>query len=155
MHHLRTSPSPPATPTSSRLPTRTSPIEFIKKELVTAYSKAKSPGVLAASSSAIALSIGFSCCVPSDAGSSEPGSSEESGWRTAYGAARMAVEIAEVSSANMFLPLAAVVGALTVLVRNYDVSRMSRANQLLMVFTAIHCQCRTDQRNRGKDTVAF
>lgn len=51
----------------------------------------------------------------------EPGSPKESNWKTAYGAARMAVEIANASS-DMFLPLKAVVGALSVLIKNYDVS---------------------------------
>ena len=39
----------------------------------------------------------------------------------AYGAARMAVEMAKESS-DMFLPLKAVVGAMSVLIKNYDVS---------------------------------
>ena len=42
-------------------------------------------------------------------------------WQTAYGAARMAVEIANESS-DLFLPLKAVVGAVSVLILNYDVS---------------------------------
>jgi len=77
---------------------------------------------LAPSSSSIALSIDSPLCDPSDTGADEAGSSKESGWRTAYGAARMALEIAKESS-DMFLPLKAVVGALTVLIKNYDVSR--------------------------------
>ena len=43
------------------------------------------------------------------------------GWQAAYGAARVAVEIAKESS-DMFLPLKAVAGALSVLIKNYDVS---------------------------------
>ena len=39
----------------------------------------------------------------------------------AYSAARMAVEITKESS-DMFLPVKAVVGAISVLVKNYDVS---------------------------------
>ena len=41
-------------------------------------------------------------------------------WKAAYQTARMAVEIANASS-DMFLPLKAVVGALSVLIKNYDV----------------------------------
>jgi len=44
----------------------------------------------------------------------------DTGWQTAYGAARMAVEFAKESS-DMFLPLKAVVGAMSVLIKNYDV----------------------------------
>ena len=85
------------------------------------YPRAKDPRVLAASSSVIALSIGSPSCDSSDITPDEPGSSKESGWRTAYGAARMAVEIAKESS-DMFLPLKAVVGALAVLIKHHDVS---------------------------------
>ena len=49
-----------------------------------------------------------------------PGSSKESGWGTAYEAARIAIDIAKETS-DMFLPLKAVVGALSVLFKNYDV----------------------------------
>ena len=49
------------------------------------------------------------------------GSFKESSWKTAYGTANMAVEIAKESS-DMFLPLKAVVGALSVLIQNYYVS---------------------------------
>ena len=42
------------------------------------------------------------------------------GWQTAYRTARMAIEVAKESS-DMFLPLKAVAGALSVLIRNYDV----------------------------------
>jgi hypothetical protein len=45
----------------------------------------------------------------------------DSAWQTAYNAARMVVEIAKESS-DMFLPLKTVVGALSVLIKNYDVS---------------------------------
>ena len=50
----------------------------------------------------------------------EPRSSNEPHWRTAYEAAKIAIDIANASS-DMFLPLKAVAGALSVLVRNYDV----------------------------------
>ena len=77
---------------------------------------------LVASSSAIALSIGSPS--PSTRDTSSDGitvQGSDSGWQTAYGAARMAVTIAKESS-DMFLPLKAVVGALSVLIENYDVS---------------------------------
>jgi len=154
MHHFRRKPSSSSTPTNNRPPTPTSPIELIKKEFVTNHFKTKNPRALGASSTAIALSVGSPSCKPLDTTIDEPGSSKESGWRTAYGAARMAVEIAKESS-DMFLPLKAVVGALTVLVKNYDVSpRVSRSNQPLTISKANHCQCRPGQRNRGKDTDA-
>ena len=45
----------------------------------------------------------------------------DSAWRTAYSTAKMAVDIAKESS-DMFPPLKAVVGALSVLIKNCDVS---------------------------------
>jgi len=121
MHHFRRKPPSQPISTNSRPPTPTLPIEFIKKELVTNHFKTKNPRALGASSTAIALSIGYPSYDSPDSGSNEPGSSKESGWRAAYGAARMAVEIAKESS-DMFLPLKAVAGALTVLIKNYDVN---------------------------------
>jgi len=129
MHHFRRKPSnpPPVTPKNNLPSTSTSPIEYINKEIVRRYSRAKDPKALAASSSAIALSIASPSRDVSDAVPDEPESSKEPSWRTAYGAARMAVEIAKESS-DMFLPLKAVVGALAVLIKNYDVRyiRLSR-----------------------------
>ena len=78
------------------------------------------PGALAALSTSIASAIGSSSQGPSDTSVDQPGTSKESRWRTAYVAARMAVEIAK-ESTDMFLPLKAVVGALAVLIKNYDV----------------------------------
>jgi len=78
--------------------------------------------VLAASSTAIALSIGLAFSNirdPSSDGATIQGN--DTGWKTSYGAVRMAVEIAKESS-DMFLPLKAVVGAMSVLIKNYDVS---------------------------------
>ena len=43
------------------------------------------------------------------------------GWKTAYSAVRMAVEVTKESS-DLFLPLKAVVGAVSILMKNYDVS---------------------------------
>ena len=45
---------------------------------------------------------------------------KDTDWQAAYGAARMALEIAKESS-DMFLPLKAVAGAMSVLIKNYDV----------------------------------
>ena len=121
MHHFRKRSSSAATPTSSRPSTPTSPVlEYIKQELITSHLRAKDLRALAASSSAIALSIASPSYDPTDNAANEPGSSKESVWKTAYGTARMAVEIANASS-DMFLPLKAVVGALSVLIKNYDV----------------------------------
>ena len=121
MEYLRKKVSSSSTPRNSPSPTPTSPIQILTKQVAKIRSKAKNPRALAVSSGSIALSIGSPPPDPSDTGVDEPGSSKESGWRTAYGAAKMAVEIANASS-DMFLPLKAVVGALSVLIKNYDVS---------------------------------
>lgn len=73
------------------------------------------------SSGGITSSVTSFSRIPTPTPPNKPGSSKESGWKTAYGAARMAVEIAKESS-DMLLPLKAVVGALSVLIKNYDVS---------------------------------
>ena len=109
-----------ATPANSLPSTPTSPVEYTKKESTTFYLQAKDPRALAASSSIIALSIASPSYDPSDAALNEPESPKESSWRMAYGAARMAVEIAGESS-DMLPPLKAVVGVLAVLIKNYDV----------------------------------
>ena len=65
----------------------------------------------------------------------------------------MAVEIAKESS-DMFLPLKAVVGALAVLIKNYDVSlKVSRSYLLPRISIANRCQCRTDHGNREEGAV--
>ena len=127
MHHLRNKSSSSSTPTNSRPSTPTSPAEYIKKGLATFHPRAKDTRALAATSSAIVLSIIPASCNPSDVASDEPessdepGSSKESVWKTAYGAARIAVETAKESS-DMCPPLKAVMGALSVFIKNYDVS---------------------------------
>ena len=127
MRHFRRKSSSSVTPTTGPPPTPTSPIsEFIRRELATIHPQVKDPRTLVASSSAVALSICSPSCEPLG---NEPGSSKESGWRTAYGAARMAVEIAKETS-DMFLPLKAVVGALSVLIKNYDVSPLQAAHSV-------------------------
>ena len=102
----------------------------MKRETVRTHFKTKGPKALAFSSSSIALSIGSPSFDFSGVGIDEPGSSKESGWRTAYGAARMAIEIAGESS-DMFLPLKAVVGALVVLIKNYDVKYIQASGSIL------------------------
>ena len=88
--------------------------------LTTTHPQVSGVGVLAASTSAIALSITSPACDTTDTTLDEPGSSKESCWGTAYEAAKIAIDIANASS-DMFLPLKAVVGALSVLIKNYDV----------------------------------
>ena len=77
---------------------------------------------LAISSSAIALSIASPFYdtrgAPSD-GDTVQG--KDTSWQIAYDTARMTIEITKESS-DMFLPLKAVAGAISVLIRNYDVS---------------------------------
>jgi hypothetical protein len=58
------------------------------------------------------------------------------GWRAAYAAVRMAVEVTKESS-DLFPPLKAVVGAMSVLMKNYDVGvSRSRNEPLLILFPA-------------------
>ena len=81
----------------------------------------KKPGLLAALSASLPSAIGSSSQGPSDTDVDRPETSKESRWRTAYAAARMAVEFTK-ESTDMFLPLKAVAGALSVLIKNYDVN---------------------------------
>jgi len=127
----------PTTTTPS--PTPTSPEDtFIRKKFSTPHRDAKA---LAASSIVVASSIGspfLSNNRPSfleeerAAGTSRPNNATidqepsphqaaNSAWQTTYDMARMVVNITKESS-DMFLPLKAVVGALSVLIQNYDVS---------------------------------
>ena len=114
-----------STPTNSRPSTPTPPAEYIKRELGTFYPHVKDKRTLAASTSAIALSIASASCDPSNIAPNEPGSSKESAWKAAYGAAKIAIETIKESS-DMFPPLKAVLGALSVLIKNYDVSSSHR-----------------------------
>ena len=113
---------------SSAKPTKTPPptpasqtVESGKQGLTAIRPPVKDLSVLAASTSAIALSFAPPPCDPADTALDETGSSQESHWGTAYEAAKMAIDFANASS-DMFLPLKAVVGALSVLIKNYDVS---------------------------------
>ena len=99
---------------------QTAPTERKEAVKTNKKAKAKKRGALAALSTSIASAIGSPSQGPSDPDADQPETSKESRWRTTYAAARMAVEIAKESS-DMFLPLKAVVGAVSVLIKNYDV----------------------------------
>ena len=102
----------PTTPVSTPTP----PAELVQDLVLRRDSRA-----LAASSTAIAFSIGSAFCDTRDtSGDGATVRGRDTGWQTAYAAARMAVEITKESS-DMFLPLKAVVGAMSVLIKNYDV----------------------------------
>ena len=81
---------------------------------------------LAISSSAIALSIASPFYdtrgAPSD---DDTVQGKDTSWQMAYDTARMTIEITK-ESFDMFLPLKAVAGAISVLIRNYDVSAPCR-----------------------------
>jgi hypothetical protein len=57
-------------------------------------------------------------------------------WQTAYSTARMVIDITKESS-DMLLPLKAIVGALSVLIKNYDVSPISVTTELLCLLPAL------------------
>ena len=75
------------------------------------------------------------------------GPSKESGWRIADGAVgMMAVEMAKESS-DMLLPLRAVIGALAVFIKDYDVKNtraLPRPIDHLPFVAANYEQCRTE-----------
>ena len=91
-------------------------------ELARTLTSQRDSRALAATSSVIALSItsAFNDTrdLPSDCAADR---GRDAGWRTAYAAARVAVEVAKESS-DMFLPLKAIVGAMSALMKNCDVS---------------------------------
>ena len=72
------------------------------------------------------------------------------GWQTAYAAAKMAVEIAKESS-DMFPPLKAVVGAMSVLFQNYDVSVSRPRTEHPSTYTLVSLQQTTDNGEAVKD----
>ena len=152
MHHVRKKSLSSKTPTNSPPRTPTPPVvEHIERELATPHPRTKDRRALGAAPSAITSPS----CDPTDNAPDEPGSSKESAWKTAYGTAKMAFEIANASS-DMFLPLKAVVGALSVFIRNYDVSPLwvSHPVGFLPFPVANQRQCGSDQRSRKKDSVA-
>ena len=102
---------------SADISTPTPPAKLVK-DLVSR----KDSRALAATSSAIALSLGSALYdIRETSGDGAAVRDKDTDWQTAYGAARMAVEIAKESS-DMFPPLKAVVGAMSALIKNYDVS---------------------------------
>ena len=146
MPRFHKKPSSSAAPTNNPPSTSTSPIvEYIKKEFATFYPEVKDPRALVASSSTIALSIASPGCDPTDFVSDEP--SRESAWRTAYGAAKMAIDGVKESS-DVFPPLKAVASAISFLIKNYDVghSQASRSIDPLNVL----CSKPPPMRNKSK-----
>jgi len=113
MHHFRKSKSSGGTPPPTPKPSA---------KLVQNLTSRKDPKAIAATSSAIALSIGSAFNATGD--TSSDGDTvqvmNEIG-KTTYSAIRMAVDITKESS-DMCLPLKAVVGAMSALMKNYDVS---------------------------------
>ena len=113
MHHLRKSKplahSPP-------------PIPPPPAKVVRTLTSRRDPKTLGATSSAIALSISSAF---RDLGDTPcDGSTEQKGdtrWQAVCATIRMAVEVTKESS-DLCLPLKAVVGAVFVLIKNYDVS---------------------------------
>ena len=139
----RRKPRSSATPTDHPQTTHTECKEAVKTN---PKARGKKSGTFAALSTSIASAIGSSSQGPSDTGVDQPGTSKESRWRIAYVTARTAVEIAK-ESADMLPPLKAVAGALSVLIKNYDVRyTQAPSYQLLIVF----CSKPLPTRNRSK-----
>ena len=122
----RKKPQSSATPTN---PPQTAPAECKEAVETNPKAKPKKRGALATLSTSIASVIGSPSQGPSDPRVDQRETSKESGWRTAYVTARMAVEIAK-ESTDMFLPLKAVVGAVSVLIKNYDVKYIQASHPL-------------------------
>jgi hypothetical protein len=116
MHHFRKKPPLPEDTTTPTQPI----VKYIKQELATFHPRVKDRRALAASSSAIALTMAAPFCDLTDVALNDPGSSNESAWRAAYGAAGIAIEIAKDCS-DMLPPLKAVMVALSVIIKNCDV----------------------------------
>lgn len=103
-------------PADVSVSTPTSPAELIQN-----LSSQRGPKALAASSTAIALSIGSAFYdTPGTSIDGDTVRKRDAIWQTAYSAAKMALEVAKESS-DMFLPLKAVTGAMSVLIKSYDV----------------------------------
>ena len=118
MHHFRKKSSSSATPTNGPSPAPTPPV--VDYELAKPHPRARAKDRRALAASPGTIPPTTLSCDPTETALIEPGSSEESVWKTAYGAARIAVEIAKDSS-DIFPPLKAVMVALSVLIKNYDV----------------------------------
>ena len=123
MPRFRKSKLPVDTPDSTPTP----PTELIKQLTSRRDSRA-----LVVSSTAIALSIGSAFYGTRDTpGGGATVRGTDSGWETAYDAVRMAVEITKEAS-DMFPPLKAALGAVSVLIKNCDVGvSCSRTEHLL------------------------
>ena len=156
MHPFRNKASSSPTPPRSKSPTPASPAEYIKRRLASFYPREKDRRALAASSSAIALSFVSPSCDPNDTAPDEPNSSKESSWKTVYGAARIVIEAAKESS-DMCPPLRAVVGVLSVLIKNCDVchSQASRLVDHSSCLTANYRERESNQGHRGKNSVTW
>jgi hypothetical protein len=148
MVHSRGRSRPPPPPTATPTLAPISPTEsFIRKKLSTL--RHGDVRTLAASSLAVASSIGSpsnSNYLPYSDGQRatrtfrrddsatgqepNPHRATDSAWQTAYSTAKMVVDITKESS-DMFLPLKAVVGAISVLIKNYDVSYIPITIELL------------------------
>jgi len=102
-------------------------------ELLPDLTSQRDSRALAATSVAIALSIGSAFDDTRGASSNDTTvQGMDTMGQTAYSAVRMAVEVVKESS-DMFLPLKAVAGAMSALMRNYDVSMLcSWAEHLLI-----------------------
>ena len=116
MHYLRK--SKPSGDT--RTPSATPSAKVVRK-----LTSKKDPKTLGATSSAIALSINSALGdIPGTSSDDVTLQGTDKTLQTIYAAVRMAVDITKESS-DLFLPLKAVVGAVSVLMKNCDVS-MSR-----------------------------
>ena len=110
-------------PADISISTPTSPAELVQN--LTSLPQGDSRA-LVASSTAIALSIGISSAfhdVPETSSDGAAVRGRQASWQTAYSAAKMAIEMAKESS-DMFPPLKAVTGAVSVLIKNYEVSAL-------------------------------
>jgi len=105
-------------PADISVSTPTSPAELLRNFTTLPRGDSRAVG---ATTTAIALSIGSAFPDTRDTSSDDATVQErDTVWRTAYGAAKMAIETTKESS-DLFLPLKAVVGAMAVLIKNYDV----------------------------------
>ena len=104
---------------------------------------------LAVSSTAIALSIGSPIYNAGDTpGDGIVAQGRDAGWQTAYAAVRMAIEITK-ETTDLFLPLKAVVGAMSVLIKNYDVGVLRSQTRHLLIL----CRCPLQQTSDNAEKV--
>ena len=127
MRRFRKRPSSPTSPTDGQPPSSALPTRLKKKRAII-QPRAEDQDELAGTSSGMPSSVTSSSQnqlvnTPLD----ESGPSKESGWKAVYGALKITVDIAKESS-DLLLPLKAVVGALSVLIKNYDVRFLQRSH---------------------------